>query len=81
MYKFFKANAGSISYENYFNTNVKHRIFPVNAFPNASARYQQLWSTAPERAGRVATLGGRSRARALVAQPRRGVPAGLTTSG
>jgi beta-mannanase len=47
MYKFFKANAGSISYENYFNTNVKHRIFPVNAFPNASARYQQLWSTAP----------------------------------
>lgn len=52
MYKFFKANAGSIAYENYFNLNEKHWIFlpdgvGTTPYPLSATKYKELWSTAP----------------------------------
>ena len=44
MYRFFRANAASIAYENYYNCPVVHKIFPGESFPLASAAYQRLWS-------------------------------------
>jgi hypothetical protein len=44
MHAFFRAHAGAIAYENYFDCLDRHRIFPASLFPRASAAYQQLWS-------------------------------------
>jgi hypothetical protein len=44
MFQFFKANAGDIAYENYYNCPARHRIFPGSPYPKASAAYRQLWS-------------------------------------
>ncbi len=44
MYRFFRANAADIAYENYYNCPQKHRLFPQTDFPQASARYRALWS-------------------------------------
>ncbi len=40
MYRFFKANAGSIAYETYFNAMAdQHLLCPTTRFPKASAMY------------------------------------------
>jgi hypothetical protein len=43
MYRFFKANAGSIAYETYFNTGGDHSLCPRTRFPAAAARYRADW--------------------------------------
>lgn len=45
MFQFFKANAGSIAYETYFNCDPAsaYKIYPSHYNPKASAKYQQLW--------------------------------------
>lgn len=45
MFQFFKANAGSIAYETYFNCNPAsiYKIHPAKHNPKAAAKYQQLW--------------------------------------
>jgi hypothetical protein len=53
MYNFFAENAGSISYESYYNgssphASINHKIFPSTAGnPIASQLYRQLWSASP----------------------------------
>jgi hypothetical protein len=44
MYRFFKANAAHIAYENYYNRPAVHQLFPSERFPKARATYQDLWS-------------------------------------
>ena len=45
MYKFFKANAGSIAYETYFNAMAdQHLLCPSTRFPKAAAMYAKDWS-------------------------------------
>jgi hypothetical protein len=44
MYRFFNENADDLEYESYYNCATKHKIYPILNFPNASARYQELWS-------------------------------------
>jgi hypothetical protein len=43
MFDFFKANAGSIGYENYFNKASAHALHPSSKFPKARSLYAQLW--------------------------------------
>jgi hypothetical protein len=45
MFQFFKANAGSIAYEAYFNCNPAeiYKVYPSNHNPKSAAKYQQLW--------------------------------------
>lgn len=45
MHQFFKANAGSIAYETYYNCNPGnvYKIYPSHHNPKAAAKYQQLW--------------------------------------
>lgn len=44
MSNFFKANAASIGYENYYeNPDAPHRLEPTTKFPKAAALYKQLW--------------------------------------
>jgi hypothetical protein len=43
MYRFFRANAPLIAYENYSNCQEAHRIGPRTPFPNSSSRYAELW--------------------------------------
>lgn len=45
MFQFFKANAGSIAYEAYFNCNPAsiYKVHPAHHNPKAAAKYQQLW--------------------------------------
>jgi hypothetical protein len=45
MHRFFRANAGDIAYENYFNCRDQHRIYPTTGLPRSSDRYRQLWSS------------------------------------
>ena len=46
MYGFFRAHADRLEYESYFDDRPGvNQIFPVGAFPRASAAYQQLWAT------------------------------------
>ena len=52
MYRFFKANAGSIAYETYFNAMPdQHTLCSGNGaptlFPNAAATYKKDWGLAP----------------------------------
>lgn len=47
MWNFFKTNAADIAYETYFNGNYGDhvsQIYQISSNPNASAKYQQLWS-------------------------------------
>jgi hypothetical protein len=44
MYRFFRANAAHIAYENYYNRPAVHQLFPSERFPKARATYQDLWS-------------------------------------
>ena len=45
MYRFFKANAGSIAYETYFNAMPdQHLLCPTTRFPRAAAMYKLLWN-------------------------------------
>jgi hypothetical protein len=44
MYQFFRANAGSIAYETYFNAMAdQHLLCPTTQFPRATATYKALW--------------------------------------
>src|SRR4051794_21919987 len=44
MFKFFKANASSISYETYFNAMPdQHTLCPSTRFPKSAATYKALW--------------------------------------
>ena len=44
MYRFFRANAGSIAYETYFNAKPGVSLLcPRTAFPKAAARYRADW--------------------------------------
>jgi hypothetical protein len=43
MARFFRANAGSIAYETYFNTGGIHSLCPSTRFPKAAARYKADW--------------------------------------
>jgi hypothetical protein len=44
MYRFFKANAGSVAYETYFNAMAdQHLLCPSTQFPRATATYKALW--------------------------------------
>lgn len=43
MSSFFKANAGRIAYETYYNCNSKHRLYPNSPYPNSANTYRQLW--------------------------------------
>jgi hypothetical protein len=43
MYRFFKANAASIAYENYYNASTRHQLYPSTLYPKARSSYQQLW--------------------------------------
>jgi hypothetical protein len=45
MYRFFRSNAAGIEYENYYNRPLSHQLHPSARFPQARARYQQLWSS------------------------------------
>jgi hypothetical protein len=54
MYNFFSANSSDIAYETYFNlselsnpNDPSFMIYPGGVNPNASAKYQQLWSASP----------------------------------
>ena len=44
MHDTFKANAGSIAYEGYFNCQSRHQIYNAGRNPKVSAKYKQLWS-------------------------------------
>jgi hypothetical protein len=43
MYRFFRANAADIAYENYYNRPEVHQLYPSRRFPQARATYRQLW--------------------------------------
>ena len=45
MYRFFRANAAHIAYENYYNRRKAHQLYPSRRFPKASTTYRQLWLT------------------------------------
>ena len=45
MYRFFKTNASSLSYENYYNCPTVTRVHPTTHFPKASSTYQRLWAS------------------------------------
>lgn len=44
MHETFRRNAASMAYEGYFNCSDRHRLYPTNSLPRASAAYRQLWS-------------------------------------
>jgi hypothetical protein len=50
MWEFFKANASSIAYENYFNQKPRHQLTPGNLNPLASAKYKELWGRGSSKA-------------------------------
>ena len=43
MFQFFSANASSIGYENYYNRNSAHELYPSTRFSAAANAYSQLW--------------------------------------
>jgi beta-mannanase len=43
MHRFFRNNAASIAYENYYNCSTKHQLHPSTRFTKARARYKELW--------------------------------------
>lgn len=43
MHRFFRANAATIAYENYFNCPLEHQLHPSTRFPRARGEYRQLW--------------------------------------
>jgi hypothetical protein len=51
MFEFFKANADSIAYENYFNQRPRHQLNPGNLNPRASAKYKELWGRGGDNSG------------------------------
>jgi hypothetical protein len=43
MWALFKAHAGSIAYENYYNASKSHMLYPSTRFRAGAAAYRDLW--------------------------------------